>query len=252
DRRSGDSSQFVFLKARALCLNWKRHGWRIDGTSRDHATRGGAPASGAGSMQNWVGETRQVRVNASEVAHRAQEEAALLDDRFDRVGVGEAVGGGGTAQQAHAECRGGRFKLTKLPLTCGQSLRVPGLRMQEDGQCEPQALEELAVHGGNCVELLNRERSAALDTPHGKLDQTVGDDVSDMLEVDHGRQNILSPRALPLVVEGLLVADVGEIAANRAAQLVDATILSGDRAGACLITVPKHLERIAEHRLDHV
>src|SRR5438105_12515967 len=39
---------------------------------------------------------------------------------------------------------------------------------------------------------------------------------------------------------------------NRAAQLVDATILSGDRAGACLITVPKHLERIAEHRLDHV
>src|SRR5207253_10791334 len=94
----GGSPQVVLLKARALWLEWKRLGWRINGTSRDHATRGGAPASGAGSMQNWVGETRQVRVNASEVAHRAQEEAALLDDRFDRVGVGEAVGGGGTAQ----------------------------------------------------------------------------------------------------------------------------------------------------------
>lgn len=31
-----------------------------------------------------------------------------------------------------------------------------------------------------------------------------------MLEVDYGGQNILSPRALPLVVEGLPVADIGE------------------------------------------
>src|SRR5213076_3275428 len=211
-----ESSQVVLLEtSRPAGGLWRpnrqRRGRRIDGTSLGNATRGGAPASGAGSMQNWVGETREVRGNAPEVAHRAQEEAALLDDRFDRVGVGEAVGGGGTAQEAHAQCGGGRFKLTKLSLTRGQSLRVPGLRLQEDGQCQPQALEELAVHGGNCVELFDRERSAALDTPHCKLDQTVGDDVGDMLEVDHGRQNILSPRALPLVVEGLLVADVGEI-----------------------------------------
>ncbi len=108
------------------------------------------------------------------------------------------------------------------------------------------------MHGGDCLELFHRERTAALDTPHCKLDQTVCDDVGDMLEVDHGRQNVLSPCTLALVVEGLLVADVGEIAANRATQLIDATILRGDRLGAGAITMPKHLQRIAEHAIDHV
>src|SRR2546430_4513222 len=73
-----------------------------------------------------------------------------------------------------------------------------------------------------------------------------------MLEVDHGRQDVLSPCTLPLMVEGLLAADVGEIAANRATQLIDTTILCGDRLGACAIIMLEYLERIAEHRLDHV
>src|SRR6266480_7642560 len=100
-------------------------------------------------MQDRVGEARKVRVNAPEVAHRAQKKAALLEHRLDRVGVGEAAGRGGAAQEAYAECRGGRFELTELSLARGQSLRVPGLGLQEDGQCEPQALEELGVHGGD-------------------------------------------------------------------------------------------------------
>ncbi len=33
-----------------------------------------------------------------------------------------------------------------------------------------RALEELTVHGGDCLDLLDRERSAALATPHCKLD----------------------------------------------------------------------------------
>src|SRR5207237_8021915 len=127
----------------------------------------------------------------------------------------------------------------------GTGARVPRLALQEDRECEPQAREELAVHRGDCLEFLGRERSAALDTPHCKFDQTVGDDVGDMLEVDHRRQDILSPCTLPLVVEGLLVADVGEVAANRATELIDATILCGDRLGACTIIMPKHPERIA-------
>src|SRR6266853_5343166 len=132
------SSQVFLLTTSGLRqLNWKRRGGWIDGTSLENSRPGGAPASGAGSMQDWVGEAREVRVNAPEVAHRAQEEAALLDQRFDRVGVGEPAGRGGTAQEAHAQCRGGRFELTELPLTRGQSLRVTGLGLQENGQGEP-------------------------------------------------------------------------------------------------------------------
>lgn len=108
------------------------------------------------------------------------------------------------------------------------------------------------MHCGDCLELLAGERSAALNAPHRKLDQTVGENVGDMLEIDHCRENILSPSTLPLVVEGLLVADVGEIAANRTTQLIDATILRGDRLGAGAIIVAQHFERILEHGLDHV
>src|SRR5260370_12428597 len=97
------SSQVVLLETRGPWrLNWKARGGRIDGARLDDAPRRRAPASGAGAMQDWVGEAREVRVNAPEVAHRAQEEAALLDQRLDRVGIGEPAGRGGTAQEAHA------------------------------------------------------------------------------------------------------------------------------------------------------
>src|SRR4029077_4399680 len=129
-------------------LNWKRRGGQIDGPSLDSNTPAAAPASGARSMQDWVGEAREVRVNAPEVANRTQEEAAFLDQRFGRVGIGETARCGGSAQEAHAQCRGGGFELTELPLTRGQSLRVPGLGLQENGQREAQALEQLAVACG--------------------------------------------------------------------------------------------------------
>ncbi len=77
-------------------------------------------------------------------------------------------------------------------------------------------------------------------------------DVGDVLEIDHRRQDVLATGTLPLVVEGLLAADVGEVAANRASQLIDAAVLRGYCLRPCAIVVSEDLERIAQHGLDHV
>src|SRR6202035_2629804 len=104
--------------------------------------------------------------------------------------------------------------------------RVVGRRGQSrGGGGEPQTLEQFAVHGVYRLELFRRERPAPLDAAHRELDQAVGDDVGDVLEIDDRRQDVLAPGTLPLVVEGLLAAHVGEIAANRAPQLIDAAVL---------------------------
>src|SRR6202047_1198799 len=117
-------------------------------------------------------------------------------------------------------------------------------------RADPQPLEQFAVHGVYSLELFRRERPAPLDAAHRELDQAVGDDVGDVLEIDHRRQDVLAPGTLALVVEGLLAAHVGETAANRDSQLIDAPVLRSHRLGACAIVMLADLERIAQHALD--
>ena len=65
--------------------------------------------------------------------------------------------------------------------------KVTRLGLQEHGERKPQTFEQLAVHSVDRLEFFRRERPALLDAPHREFDQAVGDDVGDVLEIDHRR-----------------------------------------------------------------
>ena len=78
------------------------------------------------------------------------------------------------------------------------------------------------MHGGHDAPLLDGQPFALLQTAQRKLDETICENIRHVLEVDHRGQNVLRPRPFALMVQCLLIADVGEIAANGLTQLVHA------------------------------
>src|SRR6516225_1707163 len=93
-----------------------------------------------------------------------------------------------------------------------------GITAQKYGQPEPQALDQLGVHRGDRAELLRSEPATAPRPPRGELQKIVRDDITGVFKIDHRRQDFLAPRALVLVIERLLVADVGEVMTDRGAE----------------------------------
>ena len=121
------------------------------------------------SMDDRVGEAREVRVDTPKIPHGAQKEITLLGDALGSVGFCEPARGGRRAQEAHAQHGCGRFELAKPCLAGGQTLGVTELGLQEHGEREPQTLEQFTVHGVYSLELFRRERLAPLDAPHRKV-----------------------------------------------------------------------------------
>ena|ERR1700677_1730150 len=86
------------------------------------------------------------------------------------------------------------------------------------------------MHGRDGIHFFRRQRLTAPDLLDHEFHETVGDEVADMFEVDHGRQDLPSTCALLLVIERLLVAEIGEVAADCAAQPLDSGLLRANAA----------------------
>ena len=202
-------------------------------------------------MHDRVRETRQVRVHAAQVTHNSQQQAAALA-RGRRVGPGRAAASSRVAQPLHAKCRGLRLKQAQLCLSFDQAPCVRRVAVQKNRHSKLQAFEHFGVHRGNRGDLFGRQRLSALQLLGGRVDEAVGDNVADMLKVNHGRQDLLQPRAFARVVESLLAADRHQVAADGAAELSNRTFTHGDLDRACAIAAGENLKRVLEHAFEHV
>jgi len=71
--------------------------------------------------------------------------------------------------------------------------------------------------------------------PRGELQEIVCDYIGGVFEVDHRRHDLLASRALVLVIERLLVADVGEVPADRGVEPIHDAL--GARDAGCPMAV---------------
>src|ERR1700686_2623819 len=164
-------SQIVLICARRLpWRDGRRPSGCIGGTGLGCAARGAPTAAATHSMDDRVGEAREVRVDTPQIPHGAQKQITLFGHALGPVRLSEPTRGGCSAQEAYAERRRGRLELAKLYLAGGQTPGVTGLGLQEHGEREPQTLEQFAVPGVYSLELLRREHLAPLDASYRELD----------------------------------------------------------------------------------
>jgi len=88
--------------------------------------------------------------------------------------------------------------------------------------------------------------------PRRELQEFVRDDIAGVFKVDHCRQDLLAPRAFVLVIERLLIADIGEVAANRGAESIHDALGARDVSGPMAIARSKDFDRPAQHAFEHV
>ena len=136
--------------------------------------------SRSNSVQHGIPEACQVRMNAAQVAHYPQKQAALFS-LGRNVRAGRPARDSGIAQQLYAERRGSRFQLAKMGFAFHQQPRVRRVTAQKNGHGESQAFQQLGMHRGNRGKFHTRERLAAFDLLNRRVRQAVGDDVTDVL-----------------------------------------------------------------------
>src|SRR5208282_3023066 len=201
------------------------------------------------ALEDRVGECGDVRVDPSQVAHDAQKVSAVDAGGNDRVRSLCAA-----LQRADVHIRCLRLQTAQQPLSHDQQSRLAqrGIAAQKHRQPEPQALDQFGVHRGDRVELRGNETAAAPRPPRCELQEIVCDDIGGVFEVDHRRQDLLAPRALVLVIERLLVADVGEVPADRGTEPIHDALAARDVGRAVAVARTEYFDRPEQHALEHI
>src|ERR1700679_3887443 len=212
-------------------------GFRRNGT--DSPGDFGGPAL---STDRRVRDCRDVRVDAPQVADHMKKQAASLGNQAHPISFAPAGARCRVAQQSNMKSGCLRLHVAKSCFARNEPRSLFGIAAQEDADRKAQAIEDFAVDCCDRVDLLSREEMTALDLLDGNLHQAARDDVTGMLEVQDRRENLLRAGTLQLIVQGLLVSQIGKVSTNRCAQAIKGMAHLVDLRRALSVTVAQRLE----------